>query len=74
MRYLWQSPGCVCAEWRGSAGGSATEHTHAPKRMVDYDAEGFHKFKSDDKQLIAALGAKASNTAPPNYMDLFRKE
>ena len=41
---------------------------HVPKRMVDYDTEVSHNFKSDGKQLSTELGAKPSNTAPSNYI------
>ena len=55
-------------EVKRSVSGSATEHTHVPKRMVNYDTECSHNFKSDGKQFSTELGATPSNTAPPNYI------
>lgn len=43
-------------------------HTRTRKEGGLYDTECFHNFKSDDKQFSTELGAKPSNTAPPNYI------
>ena len=61
-------------EVKRSVSGSATEHTRTRKDGGLYDTECFHNFKSDGRQSSTELGAKASNTAPPNYMNLFRRE
>ncbi len=55
-------------EVKRSVSGSATEHTHVPKRMVGHDTEDSHNFRSDVKQFSTELGAKPSNTAPSYYI------
>ena len=61
-------------EVKWSVSGNATKHTNTyPNGGLKW-TECFHNFKSEGKQLSTELGAKVSNTAPPNYRELFLED